>query len=533
MVGSIRVGAIKGVLVAAAAFGVLGIGGGAAEAIDVLTYHNDVARTGQNLLETTLTPATVSPSTFGRVFTRIVDGFVYAQPLIVSGLAIPGKGTFDVVFVATENDSVYAFDASGAVRKRLWKRRLTVPKSGGRAVKSREVGCEDLVPKIGVTSTPVIDLTSGTLYVVAKTKERGTGNFVQRLHALDLATGAEKLGGPVVITASVPGGGDGSVGGMIAFDPLRQHQRSSLALVNGVVYISSAAHCDIGPYHGWIIGYDASTLSRVTAFVTTPDGGLGGVWQSGAAPAADAAGNLYVETGNGTFDAQNGGNDYGDSLLELGTTGGLSVADYFTPFNENDLNAADIDFGSGAPLLLPDQPGAHPHLAVACGKEGTIYVVDRDDMGHFHAGDDTQIVQSLPGAVGGTWSMPAYWNDTVFYSGAGDVLKAFALSGGLLSTTPVAQSSDFFGFPGATPSISANGASDGVVWTLQTDGYADGRPAVLHAYAAADVSQALYSSDQNGRHDRPGKAVKFAVPTIANGKVYVGGQKRLAVYGLH
>jgi hypothetical protein len=513
---------------------VLVAGGGSAGAqVDVLTYHNDAARTGQNLVETVLTPATVSQSTFGRLFTRPVDGFVYAQPLYVSGLAIAGRGTHDVVFVATENDSVYAFDAVGAPKRSLWRRRLIVPHTRGRAVTSKEVECDDLVPKVGVTSTPVIDRASGTLYVVAKTKERGAGNFVQRLHALDLATGAEKFGGPVVIAATVPGTGDGSNGGMVSFDPLRQHQRSALALVNGVVYISSAAHCDIGPYHGWIIGYDASTLGQVAAFVATPDGGLGGVWQSGGAPAADAAGNLYVETGNGTFDAQNGGNDYGDSLLKLSVGADLTVADYFTPFNEDDLNNADIDFGSGAPLLLPDQPGVHPHLVLASGKEGTIYVVDRDGMGHFHAGDDSQIVQSLPSVVGGTWSMPAYWNDTVYYSGTNDVLKAFALSGGLLSASPIAQSSDAFGFPGATPSISANGASDGIVWTVQTDGYADGHPAVLHAYDASDVSQELYASDRAGRHDVPGKAVKFAVPTIANGRVYVGAQKRLTAYGLH
>jgi len=522
----------RNLLAAAIAVGLLGVGIAAATPVDVLTYHNDLARTGQNLFETVLTPATVSPSTFGRVFTRIVDGFVYAQPLIVTGLDIPGKGTFDVVFVATENDTVYAFDASGAVTRALWRRRLIVPRSGGRAVTWREVGCDDLVPKIGVTSTPVIDRASGTLYVVAKTKERGKGNFVQRLHALDLATGAEKLGGPVAITASVPGSGDGSVGGMIAFDPLRQHQRAALALVNGVVYIGSAAHCDIGPYHGWIIGYDASTLSRVSAFATTPDGGLGGVWQSGGAPAADADGNLYVATGNGTFDAQDGGSDYGDSLLKLQTTGGLSVLDYFTPFNQSDLDAADQDFGSTAPLLLPDQPGLHPHLALASGKDGTIYVVDRDQMGQFHAGSDSQIVQSLPGAIAeGTFPMPAYWNGTVFYSGRADFVKAFALSSGLLSTTPVAQSGDFFGFPGAGLSISANDAAGGIVWAIQTDGYANHRPAVLHAYAAADISQTLYASDQI-RRDAAGSAVKFAVPTVANGKVYVGGQHRLTAYGL-
>jgi hypothetical protein len=501
--------------------------------VDVLTYHNDLGRTGQNLLETTLTPANVGPTTFGRLYTRPVDGYVYAQPLYVSGLTIPGLGTHDVVYVATENDTVYAFDATGTPRRALWRRRLIVPHTGGRAVNSSEVGCNDLVPKIGVTSTPVIDRASSTLYVVAKTKEKGRGNFVQRLHALDLATGAEKLGGPVVISATLPGTGDGSVGGMITYDPLLQHQRSSLALVNGVVYISSAAHCDIGPYHGWMIGYHASDLSFASAYVTTPDGGLGGVWESGGAPAADDSGNLYVETGNGTFDANSGGNDYGDSLLKLtpnGTT--LDVADYFTPFNQDNLNQADTDFGSGGPLLLPDQPGVHQHEAIACGKEGSIYLVDREAMGHFHAGDDSQIVQSLPDAIGGTWSSPAYWNGMVYYSGSGDSLKAFSLTNGLLSTSPVGSAPDGFGFPGATPSISANGNGDGIVWTLQTDGYANGQPVVLHAYDASDVSQVLYASSQNGRHDVAGKAVKFAVPTIANGRVFVGAQKRLTAYGL-
>jgi len=343
---------------------------------------------------------------------------------------------------------------------------------------------------------------------------------------------ASDLGFEIITAATVPGTGDGSDNGMVSFDPLRQHQRASLVLSGGVVYIGSAAHCDIGPYHGWLIGYDAATLQQVAAFNTTPDGGLGGIWQSGAAPAVDAAGNLYMETGNGTFDAQNGGNNFGDTLLKLTPTAGLTIADYFTPFNEDALNSADIDFGSGGPLVLPDQPGAHPHLVVACGKEGTIYLVDRDDMGHFHPGDDSQIVQSLPGAVGGTWSMPAYWNGTVYYSGAGDVLKAFTLAGGLLSTSPTSQASGGFGFPGATPSISANGTSGGIVWELQTDAYGSGGPAVLHAYDATDVSVALYDSGQAGKRNSPGKAVKFTVPTIANGKVYVPAQHRLTVYGL-
>jgi hypothetical protein len=514
---------------------VLGFGGAriASAQVDVLTYHNDLARTGQNPFETTLTPANVAPATFGLLYTRVVDGFVYAQPLYVSGVTIPRLGLRDVVYVATENDTVYAFDATGAAKRALWKRRLIVPHTGGRAVRSTEVGCTDLVPKIGVTSTPVIDRTSSTLYVVAKTKEKGKGNVVQRLHALDLTTGAEKLNGPVVLSATLPGTGDGSNGGMVSYDPLRQHQRSGLALVNGVIYISSAAHCDIGPYHGWILGYSASDLSPVSAYVSTPDGGLGGVWEAGGAPAADDGGNLYVETGNGTFDADTGGNDYGDSLLKLTPNAvTLDVADYFTPFNQDNLNQNDTDLGSGGPVLLPDQSGPHAHEVVACGKEGSIYLVDREGMGHFHMGDDSQIVQSLPDTIGGTWSLPAYWNGMVYYSGSGDVLKAFALTNGLLSTSPIAQSPDGFGFPGATPSISANGATNGIVWSLQTDGYANGSPAVLHAYDASDVSQVLWASNQNGHHDVPGKAVKFAVPTIANGRVFVGAQKRLTAYGL-
>jgi hypothetical protein len=495
---------------------------------DVLTYHNDNARTGQSLGESVLSPATVGQGTFGKLFHRLVDGFVYAQPLYVANVAIPGRGTHNVVYVATENDTVYAFDADSKAGPYLWKKRLIVPQSHGQAVHSNEVGCDDLVPKIGVTGTPVIDAGSGTLYVVAKTREGKS--FVQRLHALDIATGAEKLGGPVVIAGAVSGNGDGSVGGIVTFDPLRENQRPSLLLVNGVVYIGWASYCDIGPYHGWVMGYDAATLQQVSVYNTTPDGGLGGVWQGGAGPAADAASNIYFETGNGTFDAQFGGNDLGDSLVKLGSD--LTLADYFTPFNEDALSAADIDFGSSAPLLLPDQPGPHPHLAIASGKEGTIYLVDRDDKGHFHAGDDSQIVQSLPGAVGGTYGMPAYWNDTVYFLGAGDALKAFRLSGGMLSTSPASQASEVYGFPGATPTVSANGVGGAIVWTLQTDGYGSGKPAVLHAYDATDVSIELYNSNRAGRRHQPGKPVKFALPTVANGKVYVGAQKRISVFGL-
>ncbi|MBI1815039.1 MAG: pyrrolo-quinoline quinone [Deltaproteobacteria bacterium] len=500
--------------------------------VNVLTHHNDNGRTGLNDQETTLTPANVNPTQFGRKFLHTVDGYVYAQPLYVSNVTIPGKGVHNAVYVATEHNSVYAWDAddaSGPNRTPLWK--VSFLGRGVTIVPYRTTGTDDIIPEIGITGTPVIDIGTGTLYVVAKTRERLT--YVQRLHALDITTGAEKFGGPVEITASVPGTGDGSDGTDVPFNALRENQRPGLLLLNGVVYLAWASHGDNGPYHGWVIGYDATSLAQVAVYNATPNGGLGGIWQSGAGPAADSAGNIYFETGNGTFDAQLSGTNFGDSLVKLNSSGGLSVADYFTPYNQDVLNAADADFGSGGAMLLPDQPGLHPHLVVACGKEGTIYLVDRDTMGHFHAFDNSQIVQSLESAVGGTWSTPAYWNGMVYYIGTGDSLKAFQLISGMLSSTPVAQSPDGFGYPSATPSVSANGNSNAIVWALEVSNFGRRLPAVLRAYDASDVSHELYSSDQAARRrDWAGGAVKFTVPTIANGKVYVGGFHRLTVYGL-
>ena len=303
--------------------------------MNVTTYHNDNARTGQNLAETILTPANVNTNQFGRLFSLSVDGYVYAQPLIVSQVSV-GGGVHNVLFVATEHDTVYAFDAD-TKGKLYWKKKLLVHGTGARPVKSSEVGSDDLVPEIGITSTPVIDTASGTLYVFAKTREK-TG-FVQRLHALDITTGSEKFGGPVIIQASVEGTGDGSVNGFVAYNPLRQHQRAALLLLNGVVYIASASHGDNGPYHGWIVGYNATTLQLVTAFNATPNGGLGGIWMAGGGLAADNAGNIYCSTGNGTFDADTGGNDFGDSVLKLTPAGNtLDMTDYFTPYNQDFLN---------------------------------------------------------------------------------------------------------------------------------------------------------------------------------------------------
>ncbi len=515
---------------------------------NVLTYHNDNQRDGLNSHETVLTPQNVTPATFGRLFTDPVDGQVYAQPLVLSGVAVPGQGVHNLVFIATEHDSVYAFDAqSGAL---IWHDSFINPPVGITTVPSSDTQTGDINPEIGITSTPVIDAGTGTLYVVAKTKEvaNGVTSYVQRLHALNVASGAERFGSPAVIAdtqfdganytyvsgPSVPGTGDGSVNGVLSFNALREAQRPGLLELNGVIYIGWASHGDNGPYHGWVLGYNAHTLKLAggAVFNTTPNGGLGGIWMSGAGLTGDVQGDLYFATGNGTFDANAGGGDYGDSIVKLSTHGGLSVADYFTPSNQAALNSVDEDLGSGGVLLLPDQPGAHPHLLVEAGKEGKIYLVDRDHMGQFNANND-QIVQELPGAIGGAWSMPAYFNGSLYYNGVGDALKAFQLfTSNALSAAPVSQALGGLGYPGATPSISANGTRNGIIWTLQTDAYGYGGPAVLHAYDATDVSRELYNSNQDAVRDAPGSAVKFAVPTVVNGHVYVGTANGLVVYGL-
>ena len=507
---------------------------------NVLTYHNDLARTGQYLNETVLTAANVNTNSFGKLFTYPVDGYFYAQPLYMAGVSIPGKGTHNVVFVATEHDSVYAFDADsnqGDNAAPLWHVSFIDPAAGITAMPLSDLGLNDFtVPEIGITGTPVIDPTTGSLFLVAKTKERNVGStsYFQRLHALDLGTGTEKFGGPVDIRASVPGTGPGSDGaGHVAFDPFYEFQRPGLLLQNGVVYIAFASAGDVGPYHGWVIGYDAHTLQQIRAFNDTPDGYEAGIWMSGAAPAADAAGHIYCMTGNGKFDADAGGLDFGDSFLKLTPAGGvLVVTDYFTPYNQALLDANDGDLGSGAPLLLPDSAGsdAHPHLLIGCGKEGIIYLLDRDRMGHYNPTDNSQIVQSVNLAAA-TLSMPAYFNNWIYYLGINDVLKAFSISNGLMWSFPVSRSNDRFGFPGATPSISANGTDDAIVWVIQADAYATGGPAVLRAYNATNLAEALFSSSDVGTRDRLGPAQKFAVPTIANGKVYVGTGFGLSVFG--
>jgi hypothetical protein len=499
--------------------------GASGQTSGVFTYHNDNARTGQNLQETLLTPANVNTAQFGRLFSLPVDGYLYAQPLYVANLNI-GERPHNVVFVATEHDSVYAFDADNPNGIPLWQTSFIDPSSGVTTVSSTDVGCNDLVPEIGITGTSVIDPTTGRLYVVAKTKENGA--VVTRIHALDITTGAEALP-PVEIQATVPGTGVGTDGnGNVAFNSLYENQRAALLLSNGVVYVAFASYCDINPYHGWLLAYDASTLNLVSAFNDTPNGEMGGIWQSGGGPAADASGNVYVISGNGIFDVDTGGSDYGDSFLKL-TSRTLTLSDYFTPYNQAFLAALDADLGSGPPLLLPDQAAGPPHLMLGAGKEGTIYLVNRDNMGQFQADSDSQIVQSLRGALGPLFGAPAYFDNTVYIAAAYDQMNAYTLSNGQLSWS--SQSTITFGFPGATPVISANGLSDGIVWVLQTDQYESGGPAVLRAYSASDISIELYNSNQNLARDNPGPAVKFTVPTIANGKVFVGTQYQLSVFG--
>ena len=415
-----------------------------------VTQHNDNLRTGQNLNETILNPTNVNSATFGKLFSYAIDGISFASPLYVASVNVPGNGYHNLVFVATEHDSVYAFDADGLTNNPIWHVSFINPGAGVTPVPSPDTGEPlDIPSEIGITGTPVIDPTSGTLYVVAKTKEisGNTTAYVQRLHALDIKTGAEKCGGPIVIQPSVPGTGAGSQGGMISFVPLIENQRPALLLNSNVVYIGFASHGDQNNYNGFVVGYNATNLQQVLAFCTTPDGSPGGgIWQGGGGIAADADGNLFFATGNGTFDANIGDVDYGDSVLQI--TPGGAVLDYYTPYNQLFMEQQDIDLGSAGVLLLPDQSGPRPHLMVAAGKSGAIYLINRDNMGHYNANDDTNIVQELPDALpGGTEDngnriSPVYFNGQVYFSDDDDYIKAYQLTNGLLSTTPASQSTE-------------------------------------------------------------------------------------------
>jgi hypothetical protein len=504
----------------------------------VLTYHNDNLRTGQNVNETILTPANVTSSKFGKLFALPVDGQVFAQPLYMPAVMV-GSQVHDLVFVATQHDSVYAWDANTFSSTPLWQTSFINPSAGVTTVPCAEAAsgqgdCSTITPEFGITSTPVIDSSTGTLYVVAHTKEvvGTTTNYVYRLHALSITTGAEKFGGPVVLKASVS-----TTSGTINLVPIQHMQRPGLLLVNGVVYIGFGSHGDQSPWYGWLLGYNASTLKQVMVFNTAPNGQGGAIWQSGCAPAADANGNIYVITGNGAFTANSGGVDYGDSILKLNTNG--TVADYFTPTDQMALNNSDDDLGSGGHIVIPDQTGTFPHLLIGAGKQGVIYSVNRDNMGKFNPGGN-QNIQSLAALTsgpssGGLFGCPAYWNENVYFVAWNDNVTAFHLSNGTVALT--SMSTTRLAFPGATPTVSANGTSNGIVWIIQANVPNDTilttvPAAVLRAYDATNVAVELYDSTQAGTRDTAGGAVKFAVPTVANGKVYVGNSNQLTVYGL-
>jgi hypothetical protein len=505
------------------------------------THHNDNSRTGQNLDEIVLTPSNVNAATFGKLFSFALDGLSMASPLYVAGVNIPGQGVHNVVYVATQHDSVYAFDADGVTATPLWQ--TSFLSSGVSTVPASDTGeCCDISPEIGITGTPVIDAATGTLYVVAKTKEGSA--YRQRLHALDVATGTEKFGGPVLIQASVPGNGQGSSIGAVPFDPLHENQRPALLLSNGVVYIAFGSHGDVQPYHGWVLGYDATTLQQTMAVNVSPNAQGGGIWQANGGPAADSAGNIYVVTGNGSFDTGNiNRTNYGDSILKIRPTG--TIADFFTPHDQATLNANNFDLGAAGAMLLPDQPGAHPHLMVSGGKNNTVYLVDRDAMGGFNSNNDNQIVQSLVNIFPfgtpepGNYSAPVYFNGTVYFGPIRDSIQAFRLTDGLLSTSPTSVSTDIFKYPGATLAISASGSTNGILWAIQRNGDCgaaltckSAAPGVLKAYDATNLGRLLYSSDQVPTRDAFDFATKFSVPLVANGKVFVASMGRLTVYGL-
>lgn len=495
----------------------------------VMTYHNDLARTGQNLSETALTPANVNLKQFGKLLSYPVDGAIYAQPLIAMSVPIPNQGVHNVVYVATEHDSVYAFDADGGSSMPLWHDSFVDPASGMLSVYAPAVSNQAFhQSEIGITGTPVIDPDNGTLYVVTYTSEGG--GFVYRLHALDITTGAERSGGPVSIEAQVQGAGAGGDGeGHIAFNPQMHLQRMGLALAGGSVYVGFASQADTAPWHGWLLAFDSSTLAQVASYNATPDGYGGGIWQAGGAPAIDADGSVYLASGNGTFDAPSSGADFGDSVLKLQARS-LQLLDWFTPFNQSLMGDQDLDLGSGGIMLLPDQTGAHPQMLVLAGKFSSIYLLDRTNLGHFNAGSDN-VVQRLDSQTGQMFSTPAYWQGHVYFAGWNDNLKMFSILGGVLSDEPSSSSSNTFGFAGATPSISAQGAANGIVWTVDYSQSGVEGAAVLYAFDATDVSKLLYASNELPR-DQLGPAAKFSVPTVYNGKVYVGTATELDILGL-
>jgi hypothetical protein len=502
---------------------------------DVATFKNDTARTGQYTSESVLTLASVNSSTFGLMGLAPVDGKVDAQPLYLGQLPVNGTN-HNVVFVATEHGSVYAFDSDTLAL--LWK--VTLLASGEST--SEAFGCDTITPEIGITSTPVIDRNAGpngTLYVVAMSLDKSS-NYHQRLHALDVTTGAERLSGPVDIVATFTDGN-----GTTTFSPSQYEERAALLLNNGTIYTTWSSHCDTPPYGGWIIAYSQATLAQSAVLNIGPGSGgnssssVGpGIWMSGSGPSVDSSAGVYLLTGNGPFESTldaNGfpsGGDYGNSFVKFALSGNkLSVSDYFTMSNVGTETAADLDLGSGGGLLLPDLVDAANtvrHLLVGAGKDGNIYVVNRDNMGKYSAGGNG-IWQQINGVLGyGVWGSPAYFNQRLYYGEKLGYLKAFSISNAHVSSAPTSHSGTKFGYPGSSPVVSANGTANAIVWAHET-----ATIAVLHAYDASNLATELYNSNEApGARDQFGPGNNFIVPVVADGRVFVGTKSALAIFGL-
>jgi hypothetical protein len=513
--------------------------GAMTNAPDVTTYHFDNARDGLNSKETILTTVNVNPTQFGKIGFDTVDGLVDAQPLYAANVTI-GGALHNVLYAVTENDSVYAFDADSGGQ--LWKTSVL----GSGETTSDDHGCTQITPQIGITSTPVIDRkqgADGTLFAVGMSKD-ASGGYHQRLHALDLSTGAEISGSPVDISATYPGSGDNSQNGNVVFDPGQYAERAALLLLNGDVYLTWTSHCDIAPYTGWVMAYSESTLKQTQVLNLTPNGSQGAIWMSGDGPAADSSGNIYLLDANGTFDLGFDGagfptkGDYGNGVIKLSpnSAGTLAVADFFEPYDTDAESAADKDLGSGGELLLPDltdAKGTTHQLIVAAGKDNHIYLGDRNGLGKFNSttSDNSNLYQDISGVfTEGVFSTPAYFNGVLYYAAVGDVLRAFPITNAKLATSSSSQSATTFARPGATPSISANGTGNGIVWAVESS---TSSPAVLHAYDATNLGNELYNSNEaaNGR-DSFGNGNKFITPMIVNGKVYVGTPTGVAIFGL-
>ena len=514
----------------------------------VLTYHNNNLRTGANTAETTLTPANVNVKTFGKLYAFAVDSVIYGQPLYVPNVPVNGT-THNLVIVATENNTIYAFDADNKVSTPVWKTHvgIPVPCSANQPVANSACNLVLLTSTVGITATPVVDVTQGTngaLYVEARTNPNNAGQYFHSLHKLDLTTGKEMLGSPVRINGTVKGTGRDNVNGVLTFNQASENDRGALLLSAGIVYVPFASINDSPVFHGWIFGYNASTMKKQYVLNTTPnastngsgDGEQGAIWNGTLA--ADASNHIFVATGNGTWDTSV--RDWGNSYLKLNAGTRLSVADYFTP-KDLAFEGFDTDLGTNTPILLPDQPGTFHHLLISGDKNGTLYLVNRDNMGKYNSAAD-QILQELPDIIGQrvsgagdcdggaqndcNYSSGVYWNGNVYFSGVNDSVKAFAISNATV-LGPTSKAPGTFVFPGAALSLSANGNSNAILWAIEPGA------AVLHAYDATNLGNELYNSSQAAAsRDALGSTVKFAPASIVNGKVFIGTKTQLVVYGL-